>query len=167
MNEPAMVAKILKKSENVSTLYIPAKSEADAEANWKSRLAALETEREALKAQLEATGKHDSALQGQLKAANDKIAGMSKEFDELQHAYACTIHKSQGSEYPMVVLVLHDSQKWLLKRKILYTGLTRAKKACVIIGTRSALATAGGLDGEGMPAVTAPPVVGPRPTAYI
>ena len=61
------------------------------------------------------------------------------DFDELTLAYATTIHKSQGSEYPVVVMPMSLGHKIMLQRNLIYTGLTRAKKLCVIIGTRTAL----------------------------
>lgn len=54
--------------------------------------------------------------------------------DELEHAYAVTIHKSQGSEYPAVVLPLLNGPQPLLNRNLLYTAITRAKKCVTIIG---------------------------------
>jgi exodeoxyribonuclease V alpha subunit len=50
------------------------------------------------------------------------------ELDELAHAYAVTIHRSQGSEYPAVVIPLTTSSWMMLQRNLLYTGVTRAKK---------------------------------------
>jgi len=64
------------------------------------------------------------------------------ELDELELAYALTVHKAQGSEYPAVVLVNHTSQYIMLQRNLLYTGLTRAKKKCVVVGNRQAVWTA-------------------------
>ena len=64
-----------------------------------------------------------------------------KECDDLELAYACTIHKSQGSEYPAVVMPIHESEYIMLKRNLLYTGVTRAKKLCVLVGTPKAVAT--------------------------
>jgi exodeoxyribonuclease V alpha subunit len=61
------------------------------------------------------------------------------EMDELALAYACTIHKSQGSEYPAVVLPLHTQHFVMLQRNLLYTGITRGKKLVVVIGSRRAL----------------------------
>jgi exodeoxyribonuclease V alpha subunit len=61
------------------------------------------------------------------------------DLDQLQLAYALTVHKSQGSEYPAVVLVLHRSQYIMLQRNLLYTGLTRARKMLVIVGDRKAI----------------------------
>ncbi len=57
-------------------------------------------------------------------------------------AYACTVHKSQGMEYPVVVMPVHDSHYVLLKRNLLYTAVTRAKRLCVLVGTKKAIATA-------------------------
>jgi exodeoxyribonuclease V alpha subunit len=64
------------------------------------------------------------------------------ELDEITLAYATSIHKSQGSEYPVVVLPLHTSHYMMLYRSILYTAVTRGKKLVVIVGSRKALAMA-------------------------
>ncbi|WP_395106773.1 ATP-dependent RecD-like DNA helicase [Actinomadura sp. SCN-SB] len=64
------------------------------------------------------------------------------ELDELAHAYAVTIHRSQGSEYPAVVIPLTTSSWMMLRRNLLYTGITRAKKLVVLVGSRRALAAA-------------------------
>ncbi|HTI15609.1 MAG TPA: ATP-dependent RecD-like DNA helicase [Dictyobacter sp.] len=61
------------------------------------------------------------------------------ELDELVLAYAVTVHKSQGSEYPVVILPLVRDHHMLLQRNLLYTAITRAKRFCVIVGQRSAL----------------------------
>lgn len=61
------------------------------------------------------------------------------ELDELVHAYATTIHKSQGSEYPIVVMPIMMNHYIMLQRNLIYTGITRAKKILVMIGTRKAL----------------------------
>ena len=55
-----------------------------------------------------------------------------------------TIHKSQGSEYPAVVLVLHMQHFVMLRRNLVYTGLTRGRKLTTIVGSRKALETAVG-----------------------
>ena len=60
--------------------------------------------------------------------------------DELTLAYATTIHKSQGSEYPVVVIPLLMTHFVMLQRNLIYTGITRAKKICIIVGTTKALA---------------------------
>ena len=64
------------------------------------------------------------------------------ELDELTLAYAMSVHKSQGSEYPVVVLPLLTQHYMLLQRNLLYTAVTRAKKMVVIVGTRQAMAMA-------------------------
>lgn len=64
------------------------------------------------------------------------------ELDELMLAYAITIHKSQGSEYPVVLIPLHTQHFLLLQRNLLYTGITRGKKLVAIVGSRKALARA-------------------------
>ena len=61
------------------------------------------------------------------------------ELDELTLAYATTIHKSQGSEYPIVVMPVLMTHYVMLQRNMLYTGITRAKKLLVLIGSRKAL----------------------------
>ncbi len=71
------------------------------------------------------------------------------ELDELAHAYAVTIHRSQGSEYPAVVLPLTTSSWMMLQRNLLYTGVTRAKKLVVLVGSRKALAAAVRTPGAG------------------
>jgi exodeoxyribonuclease V alpha subunit len=64
------------------------------------------------------------------------------ELDELNLAFAITIHKSQGSEYPAVVIPLHTQHYLMLQRNLLYTGLTRGKKLVVLVGSRKALSAA-------------------------
>lgn len=64
------------------------------------------------------------------------------ELDELTLAYATTIHKSQGSEYPVVVIPVLMTHFVMLQRNLIYTGITRAKKICVLIGQPKALAYA-------------------------
>jgi exodeoxyribonuclease V alpha subunit len=71
------------------------------------------------------------------------------ELDELAHAYAVTIHRSQGSEYPAVVIPLTTSAWMMLQRNLLYTGITRAKKLVVLAGSRRALAAAIRTQGTG------------------
>jgi exodeoxyribonuclease V alpha subunit len=64
------------------------------------------------------------------------------ELDELALAYACTIHKAQGSEYPAVIIPLHGQHFVMLQRNLLYTGITRGKQLVVLVGQRRALALA-------------------------
>jgi exodeoxyribonuclease V alpha subunit len=64
------------------------------------------------------------------------------ELDEIEPAYAISIHKSQGSEFPAVVLPLAMQHFLLLQRNLLYTGVTRGKQLVVVAGQRKALGTA-------------------------
>ena len=59
------------------------------------------------------------------------------ELDELEHAYAITIHKAQGSEFDVVILVIPQTSNMLLTRNLLYTAITRAKKLLVVIGNKN------------------------------
>jgi exodeoxyribonuclease V alpha subunit len=71
------------------------------------------------------------------------------ELDELAHAYAVTIHRAQGSEYPAVVIPLTTSSWMMLRRNLLYTAITRATKLVVLAGSRRALAAAVRTPGAG------------------
>jgi exodeoxyribonuclease V alpha subunit len=64
------------------------------------------------------------------------------EWDEISLAYATSIHKSQGSEYPAVILPLHTSHYVMLYRSLLYTAVTRGKRLVIVVGSRRALAMA-------------------------
>jgi exodeoxyribonuclease V alpha subunit len=64
------------------------------------------------------------------------------ELDELALAYALTVHKAQGSEYPAVVMPLHTQHFLMLQRNLLYTGITRGRRLVVLVGSRRALALA-------------------------
>jgi exodeoxyribonuclease V alpha subunit len=64
------------------------------------------------------------------------------ELDELVLCYATTIHKSQGSEYPVVVIPLSTQHYMMLKRNLIYTGITRGKRLVVLVGQKRALAMA-------------------------
>jgi exodeoxyribonuclease V alpha subunit len=61
------------------------------------------------------------------------------DYDELQLAFSLSIHKSQGSEYRAVVLICHSSQYMMLQRNLLYTGLTRARNLCILVGDKRAI----------------------------
>ena len=92
--------------------------------------------------------------QGRIVAADEKKRQVLVHFDdravhydfealhELIPAYATTVHKSQGSEYPVVVLVLHPQHHLMLQRNLLYTAVTRARRQVVLVGQRRALHTA-------------------------
>src|SRR4029434_6722908 len=64
------------------------------------------------------------------------------ELDMLVPAYAATIHKSQGSEYPAVVIPIMTQHYAMLQRNLLYTGVTRGKRLVVLIGQKTAVAIA-------------------------
>jgi exodeoxyribonuclease V alpha subunit len=64
------------------------------------------------------------------------------DLDELTLAYACSIHKSQGSEYPCVIAPLHTQHYVMLQRNLLYTAITRARRLLVLVGEPRALAVA-------------------------
>jgi exodeoxyribonuclease V alpha subunit len=61
------------------------------------------------------------------------------ELDELTLAYATSVHKAQGSEYPAVVIPVHTQHAHMLQRNLLYTGVTRGKRLVVLVGSRQAL----------------------------
>jgi exodeoxyribonuclease V alpha subunit len=64
------------------------------------------------------------------------------DLDELQPAYALTIHKSQGSEFPCVIIPVSTQHYALLERSLIYTAITRAKKLCILVGDQQALSIA-------------------------
>nr|MDQ2730867.1 AAA family ATPase [Armatimonadota bacterium] len=64
------------------------------------------------------------------------------DLDELQLAYAMTVHKAQGSEFPVVILLLHEVHGPMLQRNLFYTGLTRGRKLTILVGMRSAVGQA-------------------------
>ena len=68
---------------------------------------------------------------------DDKVATyFSEDISQLELAYAVTVHKSQGSEYPCVIIPLSDVPTKLMYRNLLYTAVTRAKKLLVLVGNR-------------------------------
>jgi exodeoxyribonuclease V alpha subunit len=64
------------------------------------------------------------------------------DLDELSLAYVLSIHKSQGSEFPCVVIPLHTQHYLMLQRNLLYTAVTRGKKLVVMVGSKKALGMA-------------------------
>ena len=56
--------------------------------------------------------------------------------DELEHAYAITVHKSQGSEYPVVIMPIYNCGPKLATRNLLYTAVTRAQEMAVLVGSK-------------------------------
>ncbi|MYT28208.1 MULTISPECIES: ATP-dependent RecD-like DNA helicase [unclassified Streptomyces] len=85
------------------------------------------------------------AVEQQLTVRTDEDEEVPYDFDELDelaHAYAVTIHRSQGSEYPAVVIPVTTSAWMMLQRNLLYTAVTRAKRLVVLVGSRRALGQA-------------------------
>ncbi len=74
--------------------------------------------------------------------SNQSIEYDMNEADQLNLAYAVTVHKSQGSEFPAVVMPMLTQHYMMLQRNLLYTGMTRAKKLLILIGSRKAVAMA-------------------------
>ncbi|WP_084430309.1 SF1B family DNA helicase RecD2 [Kibdelosporangium aridum] len=73
---------------------------------------------------------------------DEEVGYEFSELDELTHAYAVTIHRSQGSEYPCVVIPITTSAWMMLQRNLLYTAVTRAKKLVVLVGSARAIGQA-------------------------
>ncbi len=85
----------------------------------------------------------DSELREVLVDLEGRVVGYpARNLDELELAYAVTIHKSQGSEFPCVVLALHTQHHVMLQRNLLYTAITRGKRLVIVVGSRRALARA-------------------------
>jgi hypothetical protein len=76
-----------------------------------------------------------------LTVRTDEDESVDYELDELAHAYPVTIHRSQGSEYPVVVSLLTTGSWMMLQRSLLYAGVTWAEKLVVLAGSRCALLT--------------------------
>ena len=72
----------------------------------------------------------------------EEVSYAPEEADQLALAYALSVHKSQGSEYPAVVLSILGEHAVMLQRNLLYTAVTRARRLMVIVGSRAALSTA-------------------------
>ena len=88
--------------------------------------------------------KHIDLEEGEIRVEFEgrNISYELSDLDELTLAYAMSVHKSQGSEYPVVVLPMLTQHYVMLQRNLLYTAITRAKKMVVIVGTRKAIAMA-------------------------
>jgi exodeoxyribonuclease V alpha subunit len=82
--------------------------------------------------------------QGEIKVdfSDKTVEYESDELDEIALAYATSVHKSQGSEYPVVIVPLHTAHYLMLHRSILYTAITRGKRLVVLVGSRKAVALA-------------------------
>ena len=87
---------------------------------------------------------HDQGEEGAITVAFDdgEVIYSRSDLDQLQLAYAISIHKSQGSEFPVVIVVLTTQHYLMLRKNLVYTGVSRAKKLCAIVGNMRALRTA-------------------------
>ena len=82
----------------------------------------------------------DSEQQALTVRFDDRLVELGRDdLDDLVPAYACTIHKAQGSEYPAVVVALHHQHHIMLQRNLLYTAITRGRRLVVVVGSRRAL----------------------------
>jgi exodeoxyribonuclease V alpha subunit len=70
------------------------------------------------------------------------VTYQGQDINQITLAYAVSVHKSQGTEYPVILMPLLVSHYLMLQRNLLYTGLTRAKKLAIIVGEKKALAIA-------------------------
>lgn len=82
----------------------------------------------------------DVTKQIEIKFDDEKTAWYEySELEQLEHSYSITIHKSQGSEFDVVIMCLPQATPMLLTRNLLYTGITRAKKLLIVLGTKKVL----------------------------
>ena len=83
----------------------------------------------------------DLSKQNRIIAAYDDIIVeyMQEAFHHITHAYCISIHKAQGSEYPIVIMPMVNDYRHMLQRRLLYTGVSRAKKSLVLLGQQEAL----------------------------
>ena len=77
-----------------------------------------------------------------VQTGSEEAVFVGTELTALSLGYATSVHRAQGGEFPVVVIMLPDLHAPLLQRTLLYTAITRAKRLCVIVGTHSAMAQA-------------------------
>ena len=77
-----------------------------------------------------------------------RVSLSGPELDDITLAYAISVHKSQGSEYPAVVMALHRSHRIMLRRNLIYTAMTRARRFCCMVGDPDAIARAASVHEE-------------------
>ena len=83
------------------------------------------------------TAINDKEKNVEIKFDDEKIAWYEfSELDQIEHSYAVTIHKAQGSEYDVVIMCIPKTAPVLLTRNLLYTGITRAKELLVVVGDK-------------------------------
>jgi exodeoxyribonuclease V alpha subunit len=90
------------------------------------------------------SGEGSEEAQAVVRFDEREVSYTADDLDELTLAYAATVHKSQGSEYPAVIVPVHTQHYVMLQRSLLYTAVTRGKKLVVLIGSRKALRIAVG-----------------------
>ena len=77
----------------------------------------------------------ENEKQVEIKFDDEKVAWYEfSDLDQIEHSYAITIHKSQGSEFDVVIMVIPPASPMLMTRNLLYTGITRAKKLLIVVG---------------------------------
>ena len=81
----------------------------------------------------------ESELDGETMVEFQSGKEVSIAIKNLELAYAISVHKAQGGEFPCVILAVHEDQGALLNKKLIYTGISRATKMCVVVGTRKAM----------------------------
>jgi len=81
-------------------------------------------------------------LRARLNPEGERLAIPADRTHSLRPAYAISVHKSQGCEMPVVIVPVHTSHSVLLSRNLLYTAVTRARRACVLVGQREAVSRA-------------------------
>jgi exodeoxyribonuclease V alpha subunit len=74
--------------------------------------------------------------------SGEEIDYSSQDVDDVEQSWAATVHKSQGCEFPVVVLALNSAQQFMLTRNLVYTAITRAKQLCIVIGMDGVIARA-------------------------
>lgn len=93
----------------------------------------------AIYTELSSSGIMEYKIEVEYPKKDDPVVYGEKEIEELELAFAMTIHKSQGSEFPVVIMPIHDTQRNMLNRNLVYTGVTRAKEMLIMIGQEEAL----------------------------
>jgi len=82
---------------------------------------------------------NDEEMKVTVEFEDKEVEYNEEELEQLELAYAITIHKSQGSEFPVVIIPIHESQQSMLNRNLIYTAVTRAKHMVLLIGSENAL----------------------------
>ena len=139
-----MEEKIKALREQIQAAIADVKSRPELDAFWQSYLSKkgsiaelMKGLRDVAKEDRPAVGALINELKTEVQAGYDEKAA---KLEELELAYAITIHKSQGSEYPAVIMPLLTGPQMLFNRNLLYTGVTRAKKCVTIIGSPDTVA---------------------------